>query len=153
MPSVVDGEIVPYTSGGESTTNVINSNATECSFKVLNELGEINHYIENGVNKFKFNHVQDATDYIVLVNGQALSANKFSVDTSGDKTILSLPNLKNIEDQDVMMDANQLNWYYFLYLFGMISVVLGVFNLWIYRKALWNILFSSDDDDDDEKNS
>lgn len=100
LPSVVDGEIVPYTSGGESTTNVINSNATECSFKVLNELGEINHYIENGVNKFKFNHVQDATDYIVLVNGQALSASKFSVDTSGDKTILSLPNLKNIEPNE-----------------------------------------------------
>lgn len=58
-----------------------------------------------------------------------------------------------VGNQDVMMDANQLNWYYFLYLFGMISVVLGVFNLWIYRKALWNILFSSDDDDDDEKNS
>ena len=52
--------------------------------------------------------------------------------------------------QDVMMNVEELNWYYFLYLFGMISVVLGMFNLWIYRKALWNILFDSDDDDDQE---
>lgn len=56
-----------------------------------------------------------------------------------------------VGQQDVMMSANQLNWYYFLYLFGMISVVLGMFNLWIYRKALWNILFDSDDDDDQEE--
>ena len=52
--------------------------------------------------------------------------------------------------QDVMMDANQLNWYYVLFLFGMISVALGVFNLWMYRGALWRIMFQSTDDDDDE---
>ena len=52
--------------------------------------------------------------------------------------------------QDVMMDANQINWYYILFLFGMISVVLGIFNLWMYRKPLWHILFSSADEDDDE---
>lgn len=50
--------------------------------------------------------------------------------------------------QDVMMDADQLNWYYFLYLFGMISVVLGLFNLWIYRKPFWRILFSSAEEDE-----
>lgn len=42
--------------------------------------------------------------------------------------------------QDVMMNVEELNWYYFLYLFGMISVVMGVFNIWIYRKELWNIM-------------
>ena len=52
--------------------------------------------------------------------------------------------------QDVMMNADQMNWYYILYLFGMISVVLGVFNLWIYRKALWQMLFSADDDEEGE---
>lgn len=52
-----------------------------------------------------------------------------------------------VSQQDVMMNAEQLNWYYFLYLFGMISVVLGVFNLWIYRKPLWNIIFGTDDED------
>lgn len=52
-----------------------------------------------------------------------------------------------VGNQDVMMDANQLNWYYFLYLFGMISVVLGLFNLWIYRKALWDMLFGSNEED------
>ena len=38
--------------------------------------------------------------------------------------------------QDVMLDANQLNWYYVLFLFGMISVAFGIFNLWMYRDAL-----------------
>jgi len=46
------------------------------------------------------------------------------------------------------MDANQLNWYYILFLFGMVAVVLGVFNVWMYRKPLWKIIFSTDDDDD-----
>ena len=32
-------------------------------------------------------------------------------------------------NQDVMMNVEELNWYYFLYLFGMISVVMGVFNI------------------------
>ncbi len=52
-----------------------------------------------------------------------------------------------ISQQDVMMNVGQLNWYYFLYLFGMISVVLAVFNLWIYRKPLWAMLFGKDDTD------
>lgn len=50
--------------------------------------------------------------------------------------------------QDVMMDANQLNWYYILFLFGMVAIVLGIFNVWMYRKPLWRIIFSSGDDDD-----
>ncbi len=47
--------------------------------------------------------------------------------------------------QDVMMNAEQLNWYYFLYLFGIISVVLGLFNLWIYRRAVWDTIFNKDE--------
>ena len=41
--------------------------------------------------------------------------------------------------QYVMMNAEQLNWYYFLYLFGIISVV------WIYRKAVWSTIFNKDE--------
>ena len=55
--------------------------------------------------------------------------------------------------QDVMLDANQLNWYYILFLFGMISVALGIFNLWMYRKELWQILSSTSDDEDNDDNS
>lgn len=59
-----------------------------------------------------------------------------------------------VSQQDVMMSAGQLNWYYMLYLFGSMAVVLGVLNLWMYRKALWRILFGggndSGDDDDEE---
>ncbi len=59
----------------------------------------------------------------------------------------------HVTNQDVMMSANELNWYYLLYLFGSLSVVLGVINLWMYRHGLIEIFFGSgsgDDDDDDE---
>ena len=58
-----------------------------------------------------------------------------------------------LSQQDVMMNANQLNWYYILFLFGMISVALGVFNLWMYRKPLWHIIFEKEDDEDDDEDS
>ncbi len=58
----------------------------------------------------------------------------------------------HVSNQDVMMSANQLNWYYLLYLFCSLSVVLGVINLWIYRRGLINIFFENGDDfsEDDE---
>ena len=52
-----------------------------------------------------------------------------------------------ISGQDVMMSANELNWYYLLYLFGSLSVVLGVINLWMYRGPIFRIFFSSPDED------
>jgi len=50
-----------------------------------------------------------------------------------------------ISNQDVMMSADNLNWYYLLYLFGSLSVVLGLINLWMYRKPLWSLLKTSKD--------
>lgn len=58
-----------------------------------------------------------------------------------------------VSGQDVMMSANQLNWYYLLYLFGSMSVVLGVINMWMYRKPMMRVFFNnsrSDEDDSDE---
>ena len=55
----------------------------------------------------------------------------------------------HVSNQDVMMSANQLNWYYLLYLFGSMSVVLGVINLWIYRHGLISIFFGDGDDLED----
>jgi len=51
--------------------------------------------------------------------------------------------------QTVLMQENEMNWYYFLYLFGSISVILGAINLWIYRKFVFR-LFSASDLDDEE---
>lgn len=61
----------------------------------------------------------------------------------------------HVTNQDVMMSANQLNWYYLLYLFGSLSVVLGVINLWMYRRGLIKIFLSreKDEDDDDDDDS
>ncbi len=55
-----------------------------------------------------------------------------------------------VNNQDVMMSANQLNWYYLLYLFGSMSVVLGLINIWMYRKPIWSVFFNKDDDDDED---
>lgn len=52
--------------------------------------------------------------------------------------------------QDVMLATNEFNWYYFVYLFGSVSVALGLLNIWIYRSSLWDLLFSSHNDEDDE---
>ena len=49
-----------------------------------------------------------------------------------------------------MMSDNELNWYYLLYLFGSLSVVLGIINVWMYRRSIWKIMSASDSDDDDE---
>jgi len=54
-----------------------------------------------------------------------------------------------VSGQDVMMSANELNWYYLLYLFGSLSVVLGIINVWMYRRGVWQILSASDEDGDD----
>lgn len=50
--------------------------------------------------------------------------------------------------QTVLMQENEMNWYYFLYLFGSISVILGAINLWIYRKFIFRLFFASDLDDE-----
>ena len=64
-------------------------------------------------------------------------------------TSLSIGFLR-VNQQDVMMSASQLNWYYMLYLFGSMSVVLGAINLWMYRKPMWQILFGRAEDEEDE---
>ena len=55
-----------------------------------------------------------------------------------------------VTNQDVMMSADNLNWYYLLYIFGSMSVVLGVINLWMYRRQLWQILRNDDEADNKE---
>ena len=55
-----------------------------------------------------------------------------------------------VTNQDVMMSADNLNWYYLLYIFGSMSVVLGVINLWMYRRPLWQILRNDNSEDNKE---
>jgi len=45
-----------------------------------------------------------------------------------------------IKNQEVMLTADNFNWYFFLYVFGALAFALGLINLWIYRRALWNML-------------
>lgn len=52
--------------------------------------------------------------------------------------------------QTVLMQESEMNWYYFLYLFGSMSVILGLINLWIYRKGLLKI-FSKEPSSEDEE--
>ncbi len=58
-----------------------------------------------------------------------------------------------VTNQDVMMNAGDLNWYYMLYLAGSMAVVLGAINLWLYRKPLYRIFFENSDNQDDEEDS
>jgi Na+/H+ antiporter NhaD/arsenite permease-like protein len=55
--------------------------------------------------------------------------------------------------QSVLMEENELNWYYFLYLFGSMSAILGVINLWIYRRPLARIFSQKDESENDGNDS
>jgi len=46
-----------------------------------------------------------------------------------------------VSRQDVMMTADSMNWYYVLYIFGTMSAVLGIINIWMYRKPLWHMIY------------
>ena len=43
------------------------------------------------------------------------------------------------------MKVGEINWYYILYVFGSISIILGVINLWMYKVPLLH-LFKDEDD-------
>jgi len=51
--------------------------------------------------------------------------------------------LLRFSGENVMLAANEFNWYYFLYMFSALSTALGIINLWIYRRALWQIFRST----------
>ena len=50
--------------------------------------------------------------------------------------------------QTVLMQESQLNWYYFLYLFGSMSIILGLINVWIYRKGILKLFSLSETNED-----
>ena len=50
-------------------------------------------------------------------------------------------------NQDIMMNAAELSWYYILYLFASIMIALGIINLWVFRHSIWEILFGNSDED------
>ena len=47
-----------------------------------------------------------------------------------------------VKHQEVMMTADNFNWYFFLYVFGALAFALGLINLWMYRRALWQMLYA-----------
>lgn len=49
-----------------------------------------------------------------------------------------------VKHQDVMMTADNFNWYFFLYVFGALAFALGLINLWMYRRPLWRILHAEE---------
>ncbi len=56
---------------------------------------------------------------------------------------LSLSALK-LNGEDVMLAAGQFNWYYFLYVFSVLTVAVGLINMWIYRRQIWQLCQKSD---------
>ena len=46
---------------------------------------------------------------------------------------------------ETLMKVGELNWYYILYVFGSISVILGIINLWMYKKGLFEIFTAPKD--------
>lgn len=47
--------------------------------------------------------------------------------------------------QDALMSVNQMNWYFILYVFGYIAMALGIVNLWIYRREIYDIIVGKEE--------
>lgn len=62
-------------------------------------------------------------------------------------TALAIFFIKDYADE-TLMKVGELNWYYILYVFGSISIVLGVINLWMYKKSLISLFWSEDNEED-----
>ena len=45
-----------------------------------------------------------------------------------------------ISGQEVMLASDNMNWYYFLYVFGALAMATGIINVWIYRHQLWQLI-------------
>ncbi len=54
-------------------------------------------------------------------------------------------------NQEVMMNATELSWYYILYLFASLMIVLGVINLWMFRRQVFRTLFAKSSVEEDDK--
>lgn len=63
----------------------------------------------------------------------------FAFIVAGFLTAVALFALR-VKHQDVMLTADNFNWYFFLYVFGALAFALGIINLWIYRRPLWDML-------------
>lgn len=46
---------------------------------------------------------------------------------------------------ETLMKVGELNWYYLLYVFGSLSIILGLINLWIYKGELLHLFRHRDD--------
>lgn len=56
-------------------------------------------------------------------------------------TALTLALLR-ISKQDVMVSADQFNWYNILYVCCTLSVAIGIINLWMYRREVIKMFIS-----------
>ena len=52
---------------------------------------------------------------------------------------------------ETLMKVGELNWYYLLYVFGSVSIVLGVIVLWLYKHGIIELFKKKNDDDGDEE--
>jgi len=47
---------------------------------------------------------------------------------------------------ETLMKVGELDWYYILYVFGSMSIILGIINLWMYKKNLYRLFTKQDTD-------
>lgn len=97
LPSTEGLEVKPYPYEGESYANVINSNAYEYEFYVLDEIENVTHSIEDGVSYLTLGEIENANNYRVVVNNTAVETEVIS--SRGIITI-KVDSLSEIEPND-----------------------------------------------------
>lgn len=51
---------------------------------------------------------------------------------------------------ETLMKVGELNWYYVLYVFGSISIILGIINMWLYKKGLIDIFSKEEENNNND---
>ena len=51
---------------------------------------------------------------------------------------------------ETLMKVGELNWYYVLYVFGSISIILGIINMWLYKKGLKDIFSKEEENNNND---
>ena len=88
LPTYQDGEVVEYTNGEVTTSNILNSNNYEFEFYVLGQVGEIQHNLIDGQSLISFPVVENANYYVLLINDEVISSDEYILNENYSRKVI-----------------------------------------------------------------
>lgn len=100
LPTYQDGEVVEYTNGEVTTSNILNSNNYEFEFYVLGQVGEIQHNLIDGQSLISFPVVENANYYVLLINDEVISSDEYILNENDSSILITLNDLSKYSPYD-----------------------------------------------------